>query len=109
MATNDPRYFRHMGNRSHSAWFSVRKVNLRRVFGFDRLDSVFVADFSVDEVLCCSCLIHNVDSDSLLFAMLLYLDHNMVIVVFEAFRVVECRIVVLHDDGFSFVPQTISY
>ena len=35
----------------------------------------------------------------------------MVIVLFEGFRVFECRVVVLHDDGFSFwyVPQTISY
>src|SRR6195952_450364 len=35
----------------------------------------------------------------------------MVIVVFESFRVVECRVVVFQDNGFSFwsVPQTIAY
>ena len=35
----------------------------------------------------------------------------MVIVVFECICVVECRVIVFHDDGFSFgsVPQTISY
>src|ERR1700712_1047798 len=34
----------------------------------------------------------------------------MVIVVFESFRVVECRVIVFQDNGFSFwsVPQTIS-
>jgi len=32
MATNVHRYFRHMGNGTHSAWFSVRKVNLPGVF-----------------------------------------------------------------------------
>ena len=35
----------------------------------------------------------------------------MVLVAFECFRVVECRVVVCRDDGFSFwsVPQPISY
>ena len=35
----------------------------------------------------------------------------MVLVAFERFRVVECRVVVRRDDGFSFwsVPQPISY
>ena len=35
----------------------------------------------------------------------------MVMVVFEGFRVVECRVVVFQDDGFSCgsVPPTISY
>jgi len=35
----------------------------------------------------------------------------MVIVVFKGFRIVECRVVVFQDDGFSCgsVPQTISY
>jgi len=35
----------------------------------------------------------------------------MVLVVIECFRVVECREVIFHGDGFSFgsVPQTISY
>jgi len=47
MATNVHRYFRHMGNRTHSAWFSVRKVNLLGVFCFDHLDPVFVANCSV--------------------------------------------------------------
>ena len=32
IATNVHRDFRHMGNRSHSAWFSVHKVNLARFF-----------------------------------------------------------------------------
>jgi len=63
MATNLHRYFRHMGNRSHSAWFSIRKVNLPGVFCFDHLDPVFVADFSVNEVFCCSRVNHGVDSD----------------------------------------------
>jgi len=63
MATNVHRYFRHMGNRSHSAWFSVRKLNLPWVFCFDHLDPVFVADFSVDEVFCSSGVNHGVDRD----------------------------------------------
>jgi len=54
MATNVHRYFRHMGDRTHIPWFSVRKVNLPLVFSFELLDPVFVADFFVDEVLCCS-------------------------------------------------------
>src|ERR1700712_382992 len=35
----------------------------------------------------------------------------MVVVVFEGFPVVECRVIVFQDDGFSFwsVPQPISY
>jgi len=35
----------------------------------------------------------------------------MVIVGLESFRVIECHVVVFHDDGFSFgsVPQSISY
>ena len=35
----------------------------------------------------------------------------MVLVAFECFRVVECRVIVCRDDGFSFwsVPQPISY
>jgi len=37
-----------------TSWFSVREVNLPWVFCFDYLDPVFVADFSVDEVFCCS-------------------------------------------------------
>jgi len=53
MATNVHRYFRHMGNWTHSAWFSVRKVNLPGVFRFDDLDPVFVAAFLVNEVFCC--------------------------------------------------------
>ena len=54
VATNVHRYFRHVGNRSHSPWYSVRKVNLSGVFHFDRLDPMFVADFSVYEVFRCS-------------------------------------------------------
>jgi len=54
IATNVHRYFRHMGDWAHSAWFSLRKVNLPWVLAFDHLDPVFVADFSIDEVFCCS-------------------------------------------------------
>jgi len=63
MATNVHRYFRHMGNRSHNTWFSVRKVNFPWVFCFDHLDPVFVADLSVNKVLCCSLVNHGVYSD----------------------------------------------
>ena len=63
MATNVHRYLRHMGNRSHSAWFSVRKVDLQRAFCFDHLGPVFVEDFSVDEVFCGSGGNHGVDCD----------------------------------------------
>src|SRR6201995_5780530 len=43
--------------------------------------------------------------------MQVYFDHNVVVFVFECLRVVECRVIVFHDDGFPFesVPQTISY
>jgi len=111
MTTNVHSYFRHMSNRSHSPWFSVYKVNQRVVFCFDHLDPVFVAEFSVNEVFCCSLVNHGIDSDKLLFAMLLSLDHDIVIVVFECIRVVECRVGVLHNDGFSFrsVPPSICY
>jgi len=54
MATKVNRYFCHMGNGAHSGRFSVRKLNLPGVFCFHHLDPVFVADFSVDEVFCCS-------------------------------------------------------
>jgi len=63
MATNVHRYLRHMGNGAQSAWFSVHMVNLAWVFCFDRLDSVFVADFSVDEVFCCSGVHYSIDCD----------------------------------------------
>jgi len=63
MATNVPRYFRLMGNSSHSTWFSVREVNLPGVFCFDHLDPVFVTDFSVNEVFCCSSVNHGSDRD----------------------------------------------
>jgi len=69
MATNVHRYLRHMGNRAHSAWFSVRKVNLHWVFCLDHLDYVFVADFLVDEVFCCSGVNHGVDCDLLFCAV----------------------------------------
>jgi len=54
MATNVHRHFRQMGDRTHSARFSVREVNLSGAFCFDRLDPVVIADFSVDEVFSCS-------------------------------------------------------
>ena len=43
--------------------------------------------------------------------MELYFDHDMVLVAFDVFHVVECRVVVCRDDGFSFwsVPQHMSY
>jgi len=63
MATNVHRYFHDIGNRPYSTWFSVRKVNLPWVFCLDHLDPVFVADFSVHVVLCCSRVNHGVDSD----------------------------------------------
>jgi len=63
MTTNIHRYFPHMGNRAHSAWFSVRKVNLRGVFCIDHLDPLFIADFSVDEGFCYSWVDHGVDCD----------------------------------------------
>ena len=54
MAIDIHRYFRNVGNRSHSAGFSIRKVNLSWVCRFDLVDPVFVAYFLVNEVLCCS-------------------------------------------------------
>ena len=63
MATKVHRYFRHMGNKAHSAWFSVRQVNLPWVFWFDHLDPVFVSNFLVNEVFCCSGVNHGVDSN----------------------------------------------
>ena len=54
MATDVHLYFLHMGNRSHSAWLPINKINLLWVFCFDHLDPVCVEDFSVDEVFCCS-------------------------------------------------------
>ena len=43
--------------------------------------------------------------------MWLYFEHNILVVVFVGICVVECRVVVFQNDGFSFwsVPQTISY
>jgi len=69
MTTNVYRYFCHMGNRAHSAWFAVCKVHLLCVFCFDDLDPVLVADFSVDEVLCCSGVNHGIDWDLLFCAV----------------------------------------
>ena len=54
MVANVHRYFRLMGNGSHSAWFSVRQVNLPWILCFDHLDHVFFSDFPVDKVFCCS-------------------------------------------------------
>jgi len=53
MATNVHGYHRPMGNRAHSPWFWVCELNPHGVHCFDHLDPVLVADFSVDEVLCC--------------------------------------------------------
>jgi len=53
MATHVLMYSRHVGDRAHSAWFSVREFPLPWVFCFYHLDPEFVADFSVNEVCCC--------------------------------------------------------
>jgi len=62
MTTNIHRYFRHMGDRAHSAWFSICEVDLPWVFCLDHLDPLFVADLSVDEVFYYSGVNHGVDS-----------------------------------------------
>jgi len=63
MAANVHRYIRHMGNRTHSAWFSVHKANLAWVFCIDRLVPVFVVHSFVDKIFCCSGGNHGVDCD----------------------------------------------
>jgi len=63
MATDVHGYFRHMGNMAYSAWPSVRKVNPPWVFCFEHLHPVFVADFLVNEVFCCSRVNHSIDCD----------------------------------------------
>jgi len=63
--TNVHRYFRKMGDRAQSAWFSVRKENIAWVSCYDHLDPVFVVDFFVDEVFHCSWVNHGVDCDQL--------------------------------------------
>jgi len=63
LAVDAHRYFCHMGNRAHRAWLSICEVNLPWVFCLEHLDPVFVADFFVDEVFCCSRVNHSIDSD----------------------------------------------
>ena len=110
MVANVLRYCCHMGNGSHRAELLFHQVNLPFNFCFDHLDIIFLADFFVDEVSRCSSVNHGVDVDCFFVAMQLQFDHNIVLIIFTCFRVVECRVVVCHHDGFPFwsVPQPIS-
>ena len=110
MATNVHWYFRHMGDRTHSAGFSVRESICIGFFALiilipcllqtSRSMKSSVAPESImvlivtDSVVPSSCILTMIWSLSL-----------------SSFCVVECRMVVFHDDGFSFGsdPPTISY
>jgi len=61
MATNVHRYFRCMGNWSHSAALTVREVNLSCRLCLRGSDIVFAAEPFVDEVLSCARVYHRID------------------------------------------------
>jgi len=63
MPTNVHRYFRCMGNSSHSAGLTVREVNFSCRFCLRGSDIVFAAEPFVDEVLGCARVYHRVDRD----------------------------------------------
>ena len=61
MTTNVDRYFRCMGNWSHSALLFVPKVNLSCPLCLRCSDIVFAAELFVDKVLGCAQVDHRID------------------------------------------------
>ena len=111
MATNVHRYFRCMGHWSHSARSTVRQVNFSYPFCLRGSNIVFAAEPFVDKVFGCSRVDHCVDRDLSFRAVESYLDHNMVVLEVQCFRVVQCCLKVPHLNGLWFGPhpQTIAY
>ena len=96
MATNVHRYFRCMGNWSHSAGLTVHEVNLSCRFCLRGSHIVFAAEPFVDEVLGCARVYHRVDRNLSFRAVQSYLHHNVIVLVVQCFRVVQCRVKVPH-------------
>jgi len=111
MATDIHRYFRCMGNWSHSAGLTIRQVNFSYRCCLGGSDVEFAGEPFVDKVLSCSRVDHRVNRDLSYCAVESYRDHNMVIFVFQCFRVVQCCVKVPYLNGLWFgpVPQTIAY
>jgi len=63
MATNDHRYFRYMGDWSHSAGLAIRELNFPCRLCLPGSDIVFAAELFVDNVLGCARVDHCIDGD----------------------------------------------
>jgi len=77
-----------MGNWSHSAGSTVRELNLSCLFCLCGSDIVFAAEPFVDEVLGCARVYYRIDRNLSFRAVASYLDHTMVVLIVQCFRVV---------------------